>query len=116
MGEKIPRMTPALFHVLLSMAEEAKHGYALIGEVSARTAGRVELGPSSLYYSLGRLEDTGLISQCLGPEEGDEPHEEQRRYYGLTAEGRQRLAEELSVLSDIVTHAREIGFNAGRTG
>lgn len=105
------RMTPAFFHLLLSLSASAKHGYAMMQEIEDRTEGRVRLGPSSLYYSLGRLEDAGLIEETEAPEAaGDEPHGERRRYYQLTASGRQRLREESEVLADIVAHARARGL------
>lgn len=113
MTSKSPRLTPALFHVLLSLAEGAKHGYALLSEVTVRSNGQVELGPSTLYYSLGRLEDAGLIRRVdpTVDTEGGEPHEDQRRYYDLTDDGRATLEAEVGVLSTIVDHARAIGFS-----
>ena len=114
MAEKAPRITPVLFHMLLSLAEGDKHGYALLGELAARTDGQLELGPSSLYYSLGRLEDAGLIRRADRTVPGDDPHEEQRRYYALTAAGRDKLEAEVGMLSSIVDHARAIGFTGGR--
>ncbi len=104
------RMTPAFFHLLLSLSPGPKHGYAMMGEIEERTEGRVSLGPSSLYYSLGRLEDTGLIEETEGPSAPDQPHEERRRYYRLTREGRRRLKAESEVLADIVAHARAYGL------
>lgn len=105
------RMTPAFFHLLLSLSGGAKHGYAMMQEIETRTDGRVRLGPSSLYYSLGRLEDAGLIAESEGPDDAvDEPHEERRRYYSLTERGRRRLADESRVLEDIVAHARARGL------
>lgn len=104
------RMTPAFFHLLLSLSDEARHGYAMMQEIEERTDGRVRLGPSSLYYSLGRLEDAGLIREVEGPSSGHAPHEERRRYYGLTDEGRRRLEEEAEVLAGIVAHARAHGL------
>jgi DNA-binding PadR family transcriptional regulator len=116
MGERVPKMTPALFHVLLALAEGPRHGYALLGAIAERTGGRIELGPSSLYYSLGRLEDAGLITETAPGAEGDEPHEEQRRYYRLTSRGRRHLSDELGLLHGIVDHARAIGFGAAPAG
>lgn len=113
MGDRTPKMTPALFHILLALAEGPKHGYALLGSLTARSGGRVELGPSSLYYSLGRLEDAGLIAEAPADAGGDDPHEEQRRYYRLTSRGKEHLAEELGVLHGIVDHARAIGLERG---
>lgn len=103
------RMTPAFFHLLLSLSEEPKHGYHMRQEIEERTEGSVRLGPSSLYYSLGRLEDAGLIREVEGPADEDEPHGERRRYYALTDEGRRRLRDETEVLAEIVAHARARG-------
>lgn len=116
MSAKRPRMTPVLFHLLLSLAKGEKHGYALLAEVTERTAGQLDLGPSSLYYSLGRLEDAGLIRRIDVAASGDEPHEEQRRYFELTQAGRTKLEQEVGVLSSIVAHARAIGFTGGSNG
>jgi len=119
MANKTPRMTPALFHVLLSLAEGPKHGYALLSEVSERSNGKVDLGPSTLYYSLGRLEDAGLIRRADSEAEAradsaGEPHEDQRRYFALTDDGRDTLESEIDALSTIVDHARAIGFSGRR--
>ncbi|HEX9885282.1 MAG TPA: helix-turn-helix transcriptional regulator, partial [Longimicrobiales bacterium] len=99
------RMTPAFFHVLLCLTDGSRHGYALLSEIEQRSGGGVRLGPSSLYYALGRLEDAGLIAEAPAPPGADEPHEDQRRYYALTPPGRERLAEEVAVMSNIVEHA-----------
>jgi DNA-binding PadR family transcriptional regulator len=106
------RITPTLLHLLLSLSEGPKHGYHMMGEIAERTAGRTTLGPSSLYYSLGRLEDLGLIREVESPGDADQPHEGRRRYYALTAEGRQRLRLEAQALADIVAHARAHGLLA----
>lgn len=102
-----PRMTPVFFHLMLSLSEGKKHGYAITREVEARTAGKIRLGPGSLYYALARLETAGLIEETAARgDAGAAPHSERRRYYRLTSAGRSRLREEMSVLADIVAHAR----------
>lgn len=118
MSDRRLRLTPAHLHVLLLLAEEPRHGYALVRGVAERTGGEIELGPSSLYYTLGRLEDAGLIRETAPPAScGDEePHEDQRRYYGLTGRGREHLAREVELLDEIVEHARRLGLEPGRTG
>jgi DNA-binding PadR family transcriptional regulator len=111
------RLTPTFFHLLLSLTDRPRHGYALMQEIEERTQGRLSLGPGSLYYALGRLEDAGLIRASAGAGGGGAetgadataepaPHEERRRYYELTAEGRRRLRQEMHVMADIVAHAR----------
>ncbi|HZD06278.1 MAG TPA: PadR family transcriptional regulator, partial [Longimicrobiales bacterium] len=82
-------MSPTFFHLLLALSEGPKHGYAMMQEIEERTSDGVRLGPSSLYYSLGRLEEAGLITACEGDAGGgsEDPHEDRRRYYELTREG-----------------------------
>ncbi|MGD8276667.1 MAG: helix-turn-helix transcriptional regulator [Gemmatimonadota bacterium] len=103
------RLTPAFLHLLLCLSEGPMHGYAAMQEVVERTGGRVRLGPSSLYYALGRLEDAGLIEE-VSVEGGADPHEERRRYYALTAAGRKRVREEARMLAGVVAHARAQGY------
>jgi DNA-binding PadR family transcriptional regulator len=82
-------------------------------EIEERTDGALRLGPSSLYYSLSRLEASGLIEEKDGVDTADEVHGERRRYYTLTRRGRQRLKDELDVLSSVMRHARAAGVLAG---
>jgi DNA-binding PadR family transcriptional regulator len=104
------RITPTLLHLMLSFSEGPKHGYVVMQEVAERTGGRVRLGPSTLYYSLGRLVDAGLVEEVEVSGGEAEPHEDRRRYYRLTVAGRKRLREEARVLEGIVAHARAHGF------
>ena len=110
MAGREPRMTPLFFHLMLSLSRGPRHGYTMMGEVSERTGGRIEVGPSSLYYALGRLEDAGWIAEADAPGTEEAPHEDRRRYYQLTPLGRGRLEEEATTLADIVTHARAQGL------
>jgi DNA-binding PadR family transcriptional regulator len=105
------RMTPVIMHLLLSLAEGESHGYALLSDMEKRSRGAVSLGPSSLYYTLGRLADQRLIEESRGPS-SDDPHAEQRRYFRITAVGREWLEAELGVLTDIVDQARALGLRA----
>ena len=99
------RMTPTYFHIMLSLAGDEQHGYAIMQEVERRTGGGLKLGPGSLYWALNRLVQEGLIEeQNERPEEGDD---ERRRYYRLTGEGQDVLQRETRILADIVEHARE---------
>ncbi len=103
------RMTPTFLHMLLSFAEGPRHGYVVMKEVEDRSRGRIRLGPSSLYYSIGRLEEAGLLEEVEVEPDASEPHEDRRRYYRLTAAGGERLREEARVLDDILEHARAQG-------
>jgi len=105
MGDVKPpiRMTPAFFFLMLSLADGRLHGHAMAREVELRSDGSVKLGPGSLYWSLGRLADVGLIHEVDAP---DDEKDERRRFYDLTSSGRRVLARETSTLERIVDYAR----------
>jgi DNA-binding PadR family transcriptional regulator len=98
-------LTPAMFHVLVSLADDERHGYAIIKDVSARTEGRVELGTGTLYGIIKRLLGSGLVieSKRRPPVSDDD---ERRRYYRLTPFGRKVVAAETARLEDMVKAAR----------
>lgn len=76
-------LTPAVFHILMSLAAGPRHGYAIMKEVEEQTEGELRLGPGKLYYSIQRLLDEGLIEEI--DEEGANKN---RRPYRITAAGR----------------------------
>lgn len=86
-------LTPVVFHTLLALANGASHGYAVAQEVERVTEGRVRMGPGTLYGSLQRMQSDGLIEEAENPGEGG-AHAERRRYYRLTAFGREALRAE----------------------
>jgi DNA-binding PadR family transcriptional regulator len=98
-------LTAALLHVLLSLADSDKHGYAIIKEVQDRTNGEVTLGAGTLYSMLKRLLADGLVV-----ESGDRPDpnidDERRRYYRLTPFGRDVAIAEIRRLESLVSQAR----------
>ena len=100
------RLTPTYFHLLLCLADGAKHGYVMMQEIDEQTSGKLRLGPSSLYHSLGRLEEAGLIRETAVAGADDEMHAERRRYYELTPAGRRRLKSEVGALAQVLEHAR----------
>lgn len=102
------RLTPSHFHILLSAAPGPKHGYAIKGEVEKRTRGQIRLGPGSLYWAISKLVDAGLLDETPAPSEASEGPS--RRYYALSDTGRQRLEEELQILSDIIDLAESNGL------
>lgn len=104
------RLTPTFFHLLLCLAEAPKHGYGMMLEIEERTGGALRLGPSSLYYSLSRLEEAGYIEETEVASSGEESHGEWRRYYSLTRAGHRRLREELALLQQVMAHARARGI------
>jgi DNA-binding PadR family transcriptional regulator len=100
-----PLSLPVL-HIMLTLAEGARHGYAIKQEVEARTDGAIRLGPSTLYEAIQRLEDNGLIKIVDDPEEPANGQEAQRRYYALTGQGWRTLQDEVRQLDTIVSAAR----------
>lgn len=101
---KKPLSLPVL-HILLALADGAKHGYAIKQDVEARTEGAIRLGPGTLYEAIQRLEEGGLIAEAApgSPANGQEA---QRRFYRLTERGWSVLRGELRQLGDVVDRAR----------
>jgi DNA-binding PadR family transcriptional regulator len=95
-----------VLHILLALAGGARHGYAIKQDAEARSDGRVRLGPGTLYESIQRLLDAGVLREAdAGPSPAN-GQEAQRRYYELTARGRRLLREELAHLGRLVDYAR----------
>lgn len=99
------RITPAFFFLLLTLVDGEKHGYAMAKEVEDRSDGSISLGPGSLYWSLSRLCDAGLIAEARAP--ADSSREGRRRYYRITDEGRGVLERETETLSRVLSYARD---------
>lgn len=98
------RITPAFFYLLLTLTDGEAHGYAMAREVEERSGGAISLGPGSLYWSLGRLAETGLIEETNGPHK--EAGTERRRTYRLTARGRDVLRAHAETLDRALEYAR----------
>lgn len=94
-------LSPAFFHILLSLAEGERHGYALKREISLRTRGRLKLGPGVLYGSIDRMQELGLIEESA---DRPDPHldDERRRYYRITAFGRKVAQAEAVRMRELV--------------
>ncbi len=103
--EGLPPLTPAVFNILLALADGEKHGYAIMQEVEQASEGRVRMGPGTLYGSLDRMLKAGLIEES---EERPEPDraDERRRYYRLSQVGKRALAAEAARLAQAVRLAR----------
>ena len=111
MAEKAPRigdnlpLTPAVFNILLALSDGEKHGYAIMREVEENSQGEVKMGPGTLYGSIKRLLEAGMIEESGG--RSDPEHDDQRRrYYRLTGAGTQALANEARRLAHQVSVAR----------
>lgn len=108
-------LTPAVFHILLALADGEKHGYSIMQEVADITDGAVRMGPGTLYGSIKRMLDTGLIEET---DERPDPEldDERRRYYRLTPFGRrvaQAEADRLAALLNVATSKRLMGRATG---
>src|SRR6516165_3738532 len=103
--ESILPLTPAVFHILIALADGETHGYAIMQEVARRSGGSVRLGPGTLYGAIGRLLEDGLIEES---EERPDPKmdDTRRRYYRLTRFGGEVLAAETERLAQLVRAAR----------
>lgn len=99
-------LTDAMFHILLALAGEARHGYGILLEIEERTGGSLRLGTGTLYTSIRRLRDKGLVQE-EGRERGRE--DERRIYYRLTPLGARATAAEARRLESLVAQARSKG-------
>jgi DNA-binding PadR family transcriptional regulator len=95
--------------VLLALASGQSHGYAIMGFVDQLTAGRVRLGPGTLYRTLARLVADELVSES-GASDPSAPHDARRRYYQLTPLGAQAVRDEAELLARLVEAAQAAGL------
>ena len=101
----------ATFHILMALADEDRHGYAIIQEVAARTGGEVTLGAGTLYRSLQRMVDQGYVTELTMRERPSKDEDDaRRRYYRLTPFGRAVAEAETRRLGDLLRLARASGF------
>ncbi len=99
--QRLNPLPSAAFHIMLSLADEDLHGYAIMRCVEEQTEGRMRLGPGTLYSSIQVLLEEGYIEEV---ERTAEP--ERRRYYHLTPRGRKLAQAEASRLADLLRFAR----------
>jgi DNA-binding PadR family transcriptional regulator len=105
---KLDPLPSAAFHILLALAGEDLHGYAIMREVAELTGGRVRLGPGTLYSSIKTLLEGGLIEELgeLDERATEDSGGERRRYYRLTAGGRKLARIEAARLAEMLRLAR----------
>lgn len=96
-------MTAAVLHILLSLAAEDRHGLGIAADVKSFTDGRLTLGPGTLYGTIKRLLESGLIEDLGTPAADDDPR---RRYYRITANGRRALEAETRGLAAVLGVAK----------
>lgn len=110
--ELIP-LPPAVFHILVSLADGDRHGYAIIQDVATRTDGEVKLGPGTLYRSIQRMLEQDLILET-DTRPAPDADDERRRYYRITPFGREVARAEAERLSSLVQLARATGLLSRR--
>jgi DNA-binding PadR family transcriptional regulator len=99
----------ATFHILVALADDDRHGYAIIQDVAARTSGAIKLSPGTLYRSIQRMLEDGLIVET-SQRPAAKFDDERRRYYRLTRLGAAVAKAEASRLMDLVRMARARGL------
>lgn len=102
---KLDPLPSAAFQILLSLADENLHGYAIMRQVAEQTGGRMRLGPGTLYNSIQTLLEEGCIEE-VEPRESEGAGDERRRYYRLTPAGRKLARAEADRLGELLRVAR----------
>jgi DNA-binding PadR family transcriptional regulator len=105
LAEEFLPLTPAMFHILLALADRERHGYHIMQEVEERTEGKVRLGPGTLYGSIKRMLAAGWIEETAERPDAD-LDDERRRYYRLTDLGYRIATAEAERLERLVKSAR----------
>jgi DNA-binding PadR family transcriptional regulator len=97
-------LTPAVLHILLALAQGERHGYGIMKQAEADSRGKLSMGPGTLYGSIKRMLEAGLIRES-GKRADPEMDDERRIYYELTRAGRAALAAELERYRAVVAAA-----------
>ena len=106
--EELTPLSPQVFHILVSLADRDQHGYAVMMDVAARTNGSIRMSAGTLYGSIQRILEQGLIEEVRNRRALGE--DERRRYYRITEFGRRVVAAEASRLDEALQLARAIGI------
>jgi DNA-binding PadR family transcriptional regulator len=101
-GSFLP-LSPAILHILLALAGEERHGYAIMQEVARQSEGQYKLGPGTLYDNLQKLVNHAMVEESARRGADDDPR---RRYYRLTPFGRRVLTAEIARLESVIREAR----------
>ncbi len=96
-------LSPANLYILLSLAEEDRHGYGIMQEVTRQSSGQYKLGPGTLYDNLQKLMNQGIVEDAPRRSADDDPR---RRYYRLTPFGREVLAADVERLEELIHAAK----------
>jgi len=111
--ESLLPLPTAVFHILIALADRDRHGYSIMQDVSARTGGKVQLSPGTLYSSIRRMLEQSLIEEMATSPDPDSS-DERRRYYRLSRFGRRVAAAEAERLDGLLKQARATGLVPGR--
>jgi DNA-binding PadR family transcriptional regulator len=111
--ESLLPLPPATFHILVALADEDRHGYAIMQDVAVRTGGDLKLGAGTLYRSVQRMLEQGLIAE-ISARPAPELDDERRRYYRITPFGRSVAKAEARRLAQMLKLARASGFASGK--
>jgi DNA-binding PadR family transcriptional regulator len=106
-------LAAAAFHILVAVADQDRHGYAIMQDVAARTNGTLKLSPGTLYGSIRRMLEEGLIVE-LGDRQRPDDDDERRRYYRITAYGRSVAQAEATRLATLLRQAKAVGLAPSR--
>lgn len=99
-------LTPTVFHMLLALADGEKHGYGIMQAVADETQGQMQIRTGSLYGSIRRMIEAGLIEET-NERPDPELDDERRRYYGMTAFGRRVLTAEAARIAQAMAVIQE---------
>jgi DNA-binding PadR family transcriptional regulator len=108
-ADELLPLPAATFHILMALAEEDRHGYGIILDVAARTDGALKLSPGTLYRSIQRMLEAGLIVETTTRPAAD-LDDERRRYYRITPFGVTVARAETFRLTQLLRLARASGF------
>ena len=97
-------MAPAVFHILIALADQSRHGYGIMLEVAERTGGKVKMSPGTLYGSIKQMLADGLIEEVAA--RAADADDERRRYYRLTRDGRAAARKEMARMAALLGQAR----------
>ena len=110
--ESLLPLPPAVFHILIALADRDRHGYSIMQDVAERTGGAVQLSAGTLYSSIRRMLEQGLIVELRASPDPTST-DERRRYYRLAKFGRRVAAAEVARLNALVQQARATGLVPG---
>ncbi|MDQ2841376.1 MAG: PadR family transcriptional regulator [Acidobacteriota bacterium] len=104
-------LSPQVFHILVALADRDQHGYGIMQDVSERTGGKLRLSAGTLYGSIKRLLEQGLVVELGDRERPDaSDDDERRRYYRLTLMGRKAAKAEAARMAELIEQARAHGL------